>query len=185
MISYLKDTNATEYYSGSAWTAIGGAGGGMTLLSTTALTSTSTIISTISQSYKHLLINIKDVYATAGCSIALRYNGDTGSNYGDRWIRTIASTVTSDTSNNTQFLLSQNSTSTDWSNKTNAEAWIWRYTDTSRIQTSMRSNGFNGSNKVAYFNEGIYNASAAVTSITVICDGASFSGGTAYLYGVN
>jgi len=27
MISYLKDTNSTEYYSGSAWVAIGGAGG--------------------------------------------------------------------------------------------------------------------------------------------------------------
>jgi hypothetical protein len=26
MISYLKDTNATEYYSGSAWVAIGGGG---------------------------------------------------------------------------------------------------------------------------------------------------------------
>lgn len=28
MISYLKDTNSTEYYSGSAWAAIGGGGGG-------------------------------------------------------------------------------------------------------------------------------------------------------------
>jgi len=31
MISYLKDTNSTEYYSGSAWAAIGGAGGGKVL----------------------------------------------------------------------------------------------------------------------------------------------------------
>lgn len=31
MISYLKDTNSTEYYSGSAWVAIGGAGGGKVL----------------------------------------------------------------------------------------------------------------------------------------------------------
>jgi hypothetical protein len=30
MISYLKDTNSTEYYSGSAWVAIGGASGGFT-----------------------------------------------------------------------------------------------------------------------------------------------------------
>ena len=28
MISYLKDTNAVEYYSGSAWAAVGGGGGG-------------------------------------------------------------------------------------------------------------------------------------------------------------
>lgn len=30
MISFLKDTNSTEYYSGSAWVAIGGASGGFT-----------------------------------------------------------------------------------------------------------------------------------------------------------
>lgn len=28
MVSYLKDTNAIEYYSGSAWVAVGGGGGG-------------------------------------------------------------------------------------------------------------------------------------------------------------
>lgn len=31
MISYLKDTNAVEYYSGSAWTAVGAGGGGKVL----------------------------------------------------------------------------------------------------------------------------------------------------------
>jgi hypothetical protein len=31
MISYLKDTNAVEYYSGSAWTSVGGGGGGKVL----------------------------------------------------------------------------------------------------------------------------------------------------------
>jgi hypothetical protein len=31
MISYLKDTNSTEYYSGSAWAAIGAGGGGKVL----------------------------------------------------------------------------------------------------------------------------------------------------------
>ena len=44
MISYLKDTNSTEYYSGSAWAAIGGGGGGGKVLqvvsaSTTTVTS--------------------------------------------------------------------------------------------------------------------------------------------------
>jgi hypothetical protein len=31
MVSYLKDTNAIEYYSGSAWVAVGGGGGGKVL----------------------------------------------------------------------------------------------------------------------------------------------------------
>ena len=52
MISVLKDTNSTEYYSGSAWVAIdGGASGGMTLLSTTTLSGTATTVSSINQTY--------------------------------------------------------------------------------------------------------------------------------------
>jgi len=39
MISYLKDTNSTQYYSGSAWVAIGG-GGGKVLQVVSANTST-------------------------------------------------------------------------------------------------------------------------------------------------
>lgn len=45
MISYLKDTNSTEYYSGSAWVAIGGGGGGggkvLQVVQGTATTNTS------------------------------------------------------------------------------------------------------------------------------------------------
>jgi hypothetical protein len=42
MISFLKGTNATEYYNGSAWTAIGGAGGGKVLQVVMGTSSTST-----------------------------------------------------------------------------------------------------------------------------------------------
>ena len=43
MISYLKDTNSTQYYSGSAWVAIGG-GGGKVLQVVSATYSTATTI---------------------------------------------------------------------------------------------------------------------------------------------
>jgi hypothetical protein len=38
-MSFLKDTNSTEYYSGSAWVAVSGGASGMTLISTTTLSS--------------------------------------------------------------------------------------------------------------------------------------------------
>lgn len=44
MISYLKDTNSTEYYSGSAWVALGGGGGGKVLQVVSASTTTQTVI---------------------------------------------------------------------------------------------------------------------------------------------
>jgi hypothetical protein len=44
MISYLKDTNSTEYYSGSAWTAIGGgASSDIVRISTIPFTSSSAV----------------------------------------------------------------------------------------------------------------------------------------------
>ena len=56
MIAYLKDTNSTEYYSGSAWAAIGGASGGMTLLSTTTLTGSSTSVSITPTGYNQIQV---------------------------------------------------------------------------------------------------------------------------------
>jgi hypothetical protein len=47
MFSYLKDTNSTEYYSGSAWVAIGG-GGGKVLQVVQASYSTSTTVASTS-----------------------------------------------------------------------------------------------------------------------------------------
>jgi hypothetical protein len=42
MFSYLKDTNSTEYYSGSAWVAVGGGGGGGKVLQVVNATTTTT-----------------------------------------------------------------------------------------------------------------------------------------------
>ena len=44
MFSYLKDTNATEYYTGSAWTALGGGGGGKVLQVVYGMYNTQTLI---------------------------------------------------------------------------------------------------------------------------------------------
>ncbi len=48
MITFLKDTNSTEYYSGTAWVAIGGGGGasGLTLVSPSSIAYTGTSAST-------------------------------------------------------------------------------------------------------------------------------------------
>jgi hypothetical protein len=82
MISYLKDTNSTEYYSGSAWVAIGGASGSLTLLSTTSLSGATTTISSISGAYKNLVILIKDFYPSSNADLVMSVNGDnTAANY--------------------------------------------------------------------------------------------------------
>jgi hypothetical protein len=61
MVSYLKDTNATEYYSGSAWVAIGTApdGNGLKLISATACSAVgSQAITAFSSTYENYRIVI-------------------------------------------------------------------------------------------------------------------------------
>ena len=65
MISYLKDTNSTEYYSGSAWAAIGGAGGGKVLQVVTATYSTPTTITTTTFTDSGLSASITPSSATS------------------------------------------------------------------------------------------------------------------------
>lgn len=57
--------------------------GSLTLLSTTSLAGVSTLtVSSISQDYTHLLILVEDFYmSTNDKNLAIRFNGDTGSNY--------------------------------------------------------------------------------------------------------
>jgi hypothetical protein len=166
------------------WTTAA-SGGGMTLLSTTTLSGTSTTISSISGSYKHLLVVVKGAYATNSDTITLQFNGVTTSNYGNRMFRVTGTTVDATTSNNSYIRVSEASSNTDWSNVNNGEFWVWRYTDTSNITVSSKFAGYDGSAKTGTINEGRFNASAAVTSITLGLTAYSFSAGTVYVYGVN
>lgn len=83
MISYLKDTNATEYYSGSAWAAIGGgSSASMTLLSSTSITNTSTINVSVASGYKKLVMYIEN-FAPANTqdTLLFRFNSVSSSSY--------------------------------------------------------------------------------------------------------
>jgi hypothetical protein len=159
---------------------------GMTLLSTTSLTGASVTISSISQSYKHLLVVIKDAYADGIDTPFIKYNGDSGANYAERYIRVIGSTVSALSNGNANYArIGVISTNTDWSNKFASETWVWRYTDTSAIQATSNSAGYDGSDKTQYLVEPRYNASAAITSITIGLTGQTFTAGTVYIYGMS
>jgi len=75
MFSYLKDTNATEYYSGSAWVAIGGAGGGKVLQVVNATYSTAVTSSSSTYSDTGLTASITPSSATSKILVIVHQTG--------------------------------------------------------------------------------------------------------------
>jgi hypothetical protein len=169
---------------GLKWVAA--AGGGMTLLSTTSLTGSSVTLSTISQSYKILHLEIKGARSnTAADTVLIRFNSDTGNNYENRrWTIDGATGAGSQGTNQDYFRFAGIGTSSTVAELTNGQLDIFRYTDTTNINMSSKSAGNDGG-KTIIMNEGRYIASAAITSITIGLTAYTFAAGTAYLYGVN
>lgn len=221
--AYLKDTNVTTYYTGSAWVGIGAsplttkgdvytysttdarlavganntvltadsaeatglkwatpASGGMTLLSTTTLSGTSTTISSISQSYNALLVWIVSVTSGSAYTLQVNPNSTSGTSPNCGTQVTGGSTTLNKADDIRPFGGDQTTTYTE-----NACAiWIHNYASTSqRKPINFFGDNNGGSSKNM---GGIFRSSSAVTSIQVTTQAgtASFTGGTVYIYGV-
>jgi hypothetical protein len=167
-----------------SWVTVA-SGGGLTLLSTTTLTGSSVTVSSISQSYKNLLIYIKDVTSPAVGAVTLRLNGITTSSYTDHRIYYAAAGVQADFTTGTSLFLNNSNSNTVASGKFAALMTIPRYTDTSLIDVDIRSSGRDATAGILVsYNLGRFEASAAISSVT-INHASSFTTGTMYIYGEN
>jgi hypothetical protein len=169
---------------GMKWAAPA-SGGGLTLISTTALSGSTVTMSTISSAYKNLRLIIKDVYATVNDDIQIRFNSDTGSNYSYSRVRNIGTTLAGGNGVGGTFIpvtaaITTNNTALE---KGFADVSILRYTDTDQQEIISTSYCYQGSLPTYYSVSGVYNKSAAITSITLFMGSGNYSGGTAYLYG--
>jgi hypothetical protein len=161
------------------------AAGGLTLLSTTTLTGTSVTVSSISGSYKNLFVYAKNVNTSGNDYVRVRLNGDTGTNYRGSTVELEGATLGGYTGSYNLFSAGTASTNTDFSNKNSSRLTIFRYTDTSLIDYEISAIGYTGSNKYMETNQGRYNASAAITSVTFFTNTGTntFTNGTLYIYG--
>ena len=179
-MSFLKDTNSTEYYSGSAWVAVGGAGGAYTSIATGSLSGTSVTISPISGSYKHLYLVVVDPIASSG-RIGLRINADTGSNY-QYWRADLDSATPTATSPAAVINVGGDLTSAvDWTytffieNYSIADLYKPITVHHRKNATSNSTSGW-----------AHHNSATAITSLTMVnTDAVSYTSGTYTLYGVN
>lgn len=159
------------------------AGGGMTLLSTTAITATSAItVSSISQSYTNLLIIISGAQVpTAGESVKIRLNGNT-SNYVWAYNGSTTSGGTADASIRIGGQMEANG-------YFSSVISIPRYSVAfSGRPISFNSRGVStaGNAEVQYGAAG-HTSDAAITSFTLTNDGATnfAATGNIFIYGVN
>jgi hypothetical protein len=181
MISYLKDTNSTEYYSGSAWVAIGGTSGGMTLLSTISLSGSSTTYNSITTGYRYLkLIGVNVQNNTTARDIDIQVNGASTGVY-------LAGVVvgTANAKTNTTIPISAGAGVKNATNVT-FTCDIYNY-DSSTVEKVIRLDGLMTADYLttiqAYNFGGVFKSNTAITSLIIASSSGTLSG-TIYAYGV-
>ena len=160
--------------------------GGMTLLSTTTLSGTSTTISSISQDFIDLVIIIKEANNNSNANFRLQLNTDTGGNYYSGISGVKGSTAILDTSDGYTgvFVAQAPANTATVVNKLFGKIYIARYTDTD-ITFGTTSCQYRTTTAVATTNGCfIYDNTAAIDSITLYPQSGSWTSGTAYIYGV-
>jgi hypothetical protein len=186
-MSFLKDTNSTEYYDGAAWQTVSTTGG-MTLLSTTSLSGATTTISSISQSYNHLFLYIYGMTnATVSGSFRIAPNANTGitNNFGSGNSATVVASVLSSYlypfGSDTTFvrpLLSSNANAIGLT--------IYNYSSTAGYKP-FSSSGValnSASTQIATIGGGGIQTASGITSLDFSNAGGNMSTGTILLYGV-
>ena len=196
--SFLKDTNSTEYYDGSAWAEVGGGGGGgasYTLLNAggTALTGATTItVGSISGIEKLMIVVQGASSVNSGSIIRVIINGDTtGGQYvtGGVQIAQASSyqvnSLESVGSGGGQSNIPLGRIPSDADGSVDGVVQIDAGTSTGYKSWTSRGAGAYGSsaNGRTYTLGGIYLASAAVTSVAVVSSSGNFDAGTIYVYG--
>ena len=165
---------------GLAWATA--ASGGYTSLASGTLSGSSTTISSISGSYKKLVLVVDSTYGTVDENIAIRLNGDTGSNYAATTITSYQSTV-GNSSPATYVACGVPLIGTSATNN----LYVFQIEDyTSAKNHGILANGagLTSGTKYSSWVAGTHNATAAVTSITIFPLLGSWSGGNYVLYGV-
>jgi hypothetical protein len=176
---------------GLKWAAA--AGGSMTLLSTTSLTGSSVTLSSISQSYRDLRIEIKDLtFDTNNMEMLIRFNSDTGSNYD---FLGLVSQVGISTNYTSGTLTSLNMTQTFGMQSTSVDASfqvdLYDYKNTTAIRlgrslASFQKGYSTAGDRILYGSNHYYkNVGTAISSLTFSMTSGNFSSGTVTLYGVN
>lgn len=157
--------------------------GGMTLLSTTTLSGSSTTLTSFSSSYKSFVIYVRNFRpATNNATLQMRFNGDANT----RYTNVLASTATVSQSQNATSI-NVMAANNDLYDKGLAVIEIPDYANSATYKIArINSYADQDVNFNQMFNVGFYKVSSfAITSIALFPSSGNFTSGSALLYGVN
>jgi hypothetical protein len=164
--------------------------GGMTLLSTTTLSGSSTTISGLSGDYNELLFVLQDVTPSTATILYYRLNGNTDSNYRNSSVEADWSGATSTTRQYTGSAFDLTPTRNLRATDTNSSGYvsIKNYTATNCFKSVEDFFNYTGADNYILNHRGFnyfqVEATSAITSITFIVNAGTFSTGTVKTYGV-
>lgn len=171
------------------------ASGGMTLISTTTLSTASTSISVTSTGYTQLLLYIVGAHASSNSEITFTLNNNTTANYIMSWYgRTGGGAFASNTSGGVAYFRISGTETNGVSgavSEFNHNEYIIQIFDPANTATFPRAiqaygSGYNQSGQQFIYNTtgGKLGLNAAISSIQIKTTAGTWSGGTVYLYGV-
>jgi hypothetical protein len=167
-----------------SWAAPAG-GGGMTLLQSLALTGATVTSSTFSSAYKQIFIYIQSCYGTARDEMRMRLNADTGSNYAYHLTEIAAVISVYRQSSAASAHIGTVADQTAVKKSANFGVYITTPSDTNNVMIQSQMLWGDATLMYQEIMQGIYDSSAAITSITLFPNSGTFTSGTAYIYGVN
>jgi len=173
---------------GMKWAAAAG-GGAFTEISSTALSGSSVVLSSIPQTYKHLVLVLKKFAPSGTADLLFKFNNTTASKgfVGNRGNNGTASTWIGTGTTAIELTINQGTATSDTENS--CVMWIYNYTSTGGGRAFSVASGFVDnipSNASLNLQGGFCGTSAtALTSIGLNYAGGNHSQGTAVLFGVN
>jgi hypothetical protein len=184
MISYLKDTNSTEYYSGSAWVAIGGASSdSFTSLGSGSLSSNTLTLGSISSAYKDLRVILKNVQVASAADVIVNVNSSTNLDY--LQLRAANTTPTTDAVTATANWYLNNNQLNTGSNNNIVVLDFPNYAETSGNKiVNSRSRFYANTQSQQMIAGATILTASAISEIVIKTGGANFAGGTYEIWGI-
>ena len=165
-------------------------GGGMTLLSTTSLSGATTTISSISGSYNQLFVEVLDYYVSSAYPLLVQFNSDATSNAYQGVYNYYPADATAGqrapfVAKDTFYYLNYGSVGNTDSN--NYASITFQNYSLSTVRKTLSSNAIytnSGGNVTVENAGGGWLNSAAITSMSFITSGGTFSGGSVKIWGI-